>query len=304
LNVRVLLTGASGFVGSHCLDALVRQGCEVIPAARRPPPQSELGWRQVDLLDPQQATALVRATRPTHLLHLAWEVTPGAYWTSPLNWQWLDASRHLLEAFAAHGGQRAVMVGTCAEYGAASAVCHEGHTPLAPTSVYGACKAALGITLPVFGSSYGLRSTAWARLFYLYGPREQPRRLVPSVIRSLRRGERRRCPSGAAVRDYVYIEDAADALVTLLGSDVSGAINVATGQGVRIADLLTAVGRQIGRECLLDFGADDAVNDEPAELVADVGRLRRELGWRPSVDLEDGARRTVEWWCSEAGDAS
>jgi nucleoside-diphosphate-sugar epimerase len=238
--------------------------------------------------------------RPTHLLHLAWDVTPGAFWTSPLNWPWVNASLELLTSFAANGGQRAVMVGTGAEYAPTDGRCVEGETPIAPGTIYGACKGALGILLPAFAAGAGLASIAWARLFSLYGPRERPARLVPSAIQSLLADRPFACTDGQQTRDLLYVEDAAEALTCLLERDVRGPVNVASGQPVTLRALLSTVGAELGREHLLRFGARPAPADEPPVLVADVTRLTREVGWTPSTSLADGVRQTIGWWKDEA----
>src|SRR5439155_6654344 len=132
--------------------------------------------------------ALLAAVRPTHLLHLAWIATPGVYWTSPENHRWVEASLHLLRCFAAGGGRRAVLTGTCAEYDwSAAGVCHETQTPLRPTTVYGVCKDELRRRAEEVCRAAGV-SLAWARLFFLYGPGEHPARLFPGVVQALRAG--------------------------------------------------------------------------------------------------------------------
>lgn len=310
---RVLLTGARGFVGSNCLAPLLRRGYEVhaVSRARNPiatqrpanVPTHGAGvfWHEADLFDGQQVETLLAAVRPTHLLHLAWVVTPGAFWASPLNWPWVDASLKLLAAFGAAGGQRVVMVGSCSEYAASTAPCVEGQTPLGPTTVYGASKAALSVLLPEFARQYGVASAAWARVFYVYGPGEQAERLVPSVIRTLLRNEAIPCSHGAQVRDFLSIDETADALAALLDSPVTGNVNIASGRPITLRAFLSAVGAQLGRERLLEFGARPARHDEPATLVADVTRLTREVGWTPRRSLEDGIARTIAWWRREDG---
>jgi nucleoside-diphosphate-sugar epimerase len=308
---RVLLTGARGFVGSSCLAPLVARGYEVHAVSRArnaiekegPRPKDGAGvlWHETDLLDGQQVAALLTAVRPTHLLHLAWVVTPGAFWASPLNWPWVDASLKLLAAFGAVGGQRAVMVGSCSEYAPSADPCIEGQTPLAPTTVYSACKAASSVMLPAFARQYGIASAAWARVFYLYGPGEPPTRLVPSVIRTLLRDEAIPCSHGEQVRDFLYIEEAADALGALLDSPVTGDVNIASGRPIALRAFLSAIGARLGRERLLDFGARPAGPGEPATLIADVTRLTREVGWTPRMSLEDGMARTIAWWRREDG---
>lgn len=308
---RVLLTGARGFVGSNCLAPLLARGYEVHAVSRvrtthetqdsvdASKGDARVIWHEADLLDGGQVAALFATVRPTHLLHLAWVVTPGAFWASPLNWPWVDASLKLLAAFAAAGGQRVVMVGSCSEYAPSADPCIEGQTPLAPTTVYGASKAALSVLLPAFASHDGVASTAWARLFHLYGPREHAERLVPVVIRTLLRDEAMPCSHGGQVRDFLYIAEAADALAALLDSPATGDVNIASGRPVTLATFLSAIGAELGRERFLEFGARPARADEPATLVADVTRLTRDVRWTPRLSLEDGITRTIAWWRRE-----
>lgn len=310
---RVLLTGARGFVGSNCLAPLLARGYEVHAVSRTrsaietqgavdlPKDGPSVIWHEADLFDDRQVTALLSAVRPTHLLHLAWVVTPGVFWTSTLNWPWVDASLKLLAAFGAIGGQRAVMVGSCSEYAPSAEPCVEGQTPLAPTTVYSACKAALSVMLPAFARQHGVASAAWARVFYLYGPGEQAGRLVPSVIRTLLRDEAMPCSHGEQVRDFLYVEETAEALVALLESAVTGDVNVASGRPITLRTFLSTIGAQLGRERLLEFGARPAGPNEPATLIADVTRLTREVGWTSRTSLEDGVARMIAWWRREDG---
>ena len=146
---------------------------------------------------------------PTHLLHLAWNAEPGRYWTTPENLAWVQASLALYRAFAAGGGRRAVFAGTCAEYDwSRAAVCREDETPLAPATLYGAAKQGLGSTLCAHGAEHG-PSTAWGRVFFLYGPREHPQRLVPAVVRGLLARERVAVTHGRQVRDFMHVADVA-----------------------------------------------------------------------------------------------
>jgi nucleoside-diphosphate-sugar epimerase len=296
---RVLLTGASGFIGMPCIAPLLARGYEVHAVSASARHDADVIWHQANLLDTTQVAALLERVRPTHLLHLAWDVTPGTYWSSPGNWQWMDASRALLAAFGANGGARAVLAGTCAEYDPPAGPCSEHATPLAPTTVYGAAKAALSIMLPTFAAQQGIGSTAWARLFYLYGPREHPARLAPTVIQTLMDDHLMPCSHGEQVRDFLHVEDAASALVALLDSPVNGAVNIASGQPITLRALLSTIGEQLGRTHLLQFGARPAGANEPPILTADVTRLAQEVGWTPAIGLEAGLRQTINWWQQE-----
>src|SRR6266566_6416242 len=107
---RVLLTGATGFIGTHAINALLLRGHEVHAVARRAQPRREgVAWHVADLLKPETPERLVRQARASHLLHLAWYAVPGAFWNAPENERWLDATLRLLRAFGEAGGRRAVM---------------------------------------------------------------------------------------------------------------------------------------------------------------------------------------------------
>ena len=119
---RVLITGAGGFIGRWSAAPLLHQGYEVHAVLSRsahvqaPPELQGATLHSADLLNVSDIDALLERAAPTHLLHFAWVATPGVYWHSPDNGRWLAASDHLLRRFAALGGSRAVVAGTCAEY--------------------------------------------------------------------------------------------------------------------------------------------------------------------------------------------
>lgn len=296
---KVLITGATGFIGHHCLPKLAARGYEIHAVSSKDAPsvdESDVTWHRVDLLQREQVFELISKVEPTHLLHLAWYAVPGQYWTSTENFRWVQASLDLFEAFVSRGGKRVVAAGSCAEYEWGSdEPCAETKTPLKPATLYGACKHSLRIMLEAYAAQAGL-SAAWGRIFFLYGPREYESRLVASVIRSLLRDEPALCSHGRQVRDLLYVEDVADAFVRLLDSDVRGAVNIASGVGVALKDVVGEIGEKLNRPDLIRSNAVTAPVSEPRALVADVTRLREELGWRPKHDLHDGLNKTIVWW--------
>lgn len=299
---RVLLTGATGFIGRHCLSPLMARGYEVHAVSSRPIATGEEGnvhWHQANLLDSLQVAIIMNKVRPSHLLHFAWYTVPGKYWTSVENLRWVQASISLLQEFWQHGGQRVVMAGTCAEYDWLYGYCSESTTPLAQTTLYGICKHSLQLMVSAFAKQQGL-SSAWGRIFFLFGPHEHPDRLVAYVIRSLLRGEVARCSHGNQIRDFLYVKDVADAFVALLDSTVSGPVNIASGQPMALRELIYKIAEKLKREDLIRLGAVSTPPDEPPLLVADVRRLYGEVGWRPKYDLDAGLEQTIEWWKHES----
>jgi nucleoside-diphosphate-sugar epimerase len=298
---RVLLTGASGFIGSHCVHPLIDRGYEVhaVSRSRRPSDGSGAIWHEVDLLQPGAARALVERVKPTHLLHLAWFVVPGKLIAAPENFDWVRASLELVRGFADVGGTRLCVCGTGYEYDWAHGYCTEGLTPCVPDTVYGACKHALHEMVRTFAAGRSL-SAAWPRVFFLYGPKEHPERLVSSVIRSLLRGEPARCSHGRQIRDYLHVQDVADALVAILDSDVRDAINVSSGQPTTLREIASTLGRLAGRPELIQLGALPArANDVP--LVLGSNAKATALGWQPRYDLGSGLLQTFEWWRGQNG---
>ncbi len=297
---RVLLTGAGGFVGRHVGKALVARGFDVHGVSRHDRTADRLTWHACDLLDATSLERLVAALRPTHLLHLAWYTEPGEYWQSQQNLPWLNASIGLLESFARHGGERAVLVGTCAEYDWAYGYCVEDTTPCKARSLYAASKLALHDVARAFAPTADL-GVAWARIFFPFGPHEHPERLVPSVTRALLAGERAACSDGEQIRDFVYVRDAASALVALLDHEFCGDVNIASGRPVVLKDLVSLIADKLNARHRVDFGRRPRQDSEPPLLLADVSRLKNIIGWTPSYDLETAVDETIAWWRERAG---
>ena len=293
---RILLTGATGFIGRHCLPVLAGSGYEIHATYSRTPIDTVEGitWHQTDLLQPELPRRLMERVQPTHLLHLAWNVTPGVYWSSSENIRWLQASLEVIRAFAEIGGQRLVVAGTCAEYNWSYGYCREEITPLAPATLYGACKHALHLTLAAYAQQMQM-SLAWGRIFLLYGPYEYPSRLVSSAIRSLLQDKPALCTHGRQIRDFLHVADVASALSMVLLSDITGPVNIGSGEAVTIATVVQIIAQHLDRTALVHLGAVAAPVDDPPLLVADVRRLN-EIGWKPRFDLQSGLHHTIDWW--------
>lgn len=288
MTKRILVTGGSGFVGGHMLPLLRARGYDV-----HAPLHTEM-----DVLDARAVTRVLRDIRPTYLLHGAWIATPGVYQESPENEAWKNASLHLFREAMENGAQRIVGVGSCFEYEWPNGPCSEDHTPTDNASTfYGRCKNACREELMTLATTHNV-SAAWGRIFFLYGPGEPAQKLVASVIRSLLRGDSAECTHGKQIRDFLYVADVAHAFITLLESDVQGAVNIASGEAITLKELIETAAGLMHAEDRVVFGARDAPPNEPPVITATIDKLRSS-GWQRRYTHEDGLRASIDWWKSQ-----
>jgi nucleoside-diphosphate-sugar epimerase len=294
---KVLVTGASGFVGRQALRPLVQRGFEVHAAGRAVPAQcpSEVTFHKADLLDCGGHRSLLQRLRPTHLLHMAWYAEHGKFWDAVENVLWLKTTLSLTEAFCEAGGERAVGAGSCAEYDWRHGLLVEGDTPELPATLYGSAKLSAGRHAGAIAGARGV-GFAWGRIFFPYGPGEPQSRLVPHVIASLLRGEPARCTHGRQLRDFLYVADVGDAMAALLDSPVTGPVNIGSGAPVAVGDVASRIAVMIGRPDLLKLGALPEQGRQAQMVVASTLRLADEVGWTPARSLDKGLGEAIQWW--------
>lgn len=290
----ILVTGASGFVGNAIATALHAAGARVHGISRTGGVRPTVFFtNRCDLLDPRAVRRLLQQVRPTHLVHAAWDVTHGVYWFSRTNFRWLAASVDLLDAFLDNGGQRAIGIGTCAEYAWNQDFYREASAALAPATPYGRCKLAVCEAFTAAGQMG--TSTAWARLFFPYGPGDGGQRFLPSLLSALVAGQPFDTTDGEQLRDFINVEDIGGAIAALTLGNVHGPVNIGTGAGARLKDIALAAAEDLNVDpALLRFGALPTRAGDPVSLIADVSRLEHEVGYRPRIPWRDGIRRTVQ----------
>lgn len=293
---RVLVSGASGFVGRYTIEPLLARGFDVHLVSRFAPKEfgKNVQWHVADLLDSDAQRALIDYLRPSHLLHLAWYAEHGKFWNAVENTAWLRASISLAEIFYAMGGERMVGAGTCAEYEWGDELCVENCTRECPASLYGITKLAAGHCLNALAIRYSA-SAAWARIFFPYGPGEPATRLIPYVIDCLLNGQPARCTHGKQLRDYLYAQDVGDALVAILDSSVNGPVNIGSGIATSISTIVQRIGSILGCPELIELGAIQEPVHSASMVVADNAKLRNETCWQPRYTIEQGMQEMINW---------
>lgn len=291
-NRRALVTGATGFIGSHLVQRLLELGCEVHVVSRRPAgPVPGVQWHIADLGEPDASAEVVRTVRPDAIFHLASVVTGSRdpQVVLPAMRANLMAPVGMLVAAAQAGltDTRIVLAGSMEEPGPSEA-------PARPSSPYAAAKWAATGYARMCHALWGVK-VAVLRVAMAYGPGQHDRtKLVPYVIRSFLDGSGPEIASGRRLMDWVYIQDVVDAFIAAASADAAaGAVlDIGSGVPVSVRDTVELLRELTGVTVLPRYGA---LADRPLESarVADLEPAASVLGWRPKVDLREGMRRTV-----------
>jgi nucleoside-diphosphate-sugar epimerase len=208
----------------------------------------------------------------------------------------------MLRSFNEFNGERATFVGTCAEYDWSYGFCSENITPLRPATLYGVCKNSLREVSESFCKQNDI-SSSWGRVFFLFGPNERRGRLVPSIVLSLLKNARVDVTLGTQMRDFLYSKDVGSALVALLCSNVTGAVNIGSGVPITIHEIADKIGVKLGKSELINYGGIETPKDEPSLILADNRRLDQEVGWKPRYTLDGGLEETIAWWEKNNGES-
>lgn len=300
MSDRILVTGASGFIGGRLAARLAAAGAEVHGVVR-PGREGELPAGVVpavaDLSDAAAVRALVRRLRPAVVHHLAARVTGDRRieHAGTIVLENLGQVVHLATSAAEVGVGKVVLAGSMEAPG-------EGEAATAiPGSPYAASKWASTAFVRMAHRLYGLPVVV-ARLFMVYGPGQKDvTKLVPHVITSLLRGESPALSSGRREVDWIHVDDVVEALVAVASHPGAEgeSFDVGSGRLVTIRDLVERIASIIGSAGSPRFGA---IPDRPGErpAVADVARTRGKIGWEPKIDLDEGLRSTVAWFRRQA----
>jgi nucleoside-diphosphate-sugar epimerase len=282
--MKVMLTGATGFVGRYVAKELERQGIEYVSLQRGLACDDRA--IQMDMLGTNALETLFEKIKPTHLIHVAWYAEHGKYWDSELNLQWVLATKRLVEAFCSSGGQHVVITGTCAEYDWSHGYCVEDVTPLKPKSLYGICKDTTRRIIELVVEKHGV-SMSWARVFFPYGPGESSQRLIPSLFKAFKKEILPFGVNSSSYRDLLHVEDAARAVLACAQSNFVGAVNISSGRPVQISEIVDVVARinNCDPEVILKLVPE---NQETNNFLVGENKKLRSLGWKQEIMLGQG----------------
>jgi nucleoside-diphosphate-sugar epimerase len=296
---RVLVTGASGFIGSHVTRTLAARGSEVhaVSRERQPPQEGPIRWWRADLTELDDVERLLDATGAESIVHLASHVTGarGPEQVLPTFRNNVLSSLHLMIAAVHRKCRRVVLGGSMDEPAAAESAA-------APQSPYAAAKWASSGYGRMFRALYGL-DVVRLRIAMVYGPgQKDTTKLVPYVIRCLLDGVSPEITSGTRAVDWIYVEDVAEAVVRACFTERTdeSAVDIASGRLVTIRDVVERLAARIDPAMRIGFGARA---DRPLERawLTDTAHTEALLDWKATTSLDDGLDRTIAWYRANAG---
>lgn len=296
INIKkILITGASGFIGRHVTQEMIKRGYTVYAPSIMPTgiKRSGLIESKLDFFNTAKLVKYLETHQFKNLIHLAWYVGPKCH-ISPYNMDWLNISLELLKLFAVNGGKKFLGAGSVSEYDFSCGLLQEDKTPLTNPSLYGQTKAALYNVGKIFCQQQDI-SFKWARIFNLYGPYERTARLMPSVISSMLKGEDVKVSPCTKFLDYLHVEDTARGICQFFESNVTGAVNIASGEPIQLRYMVEEMARLTNFKGNILWGAIKENFAAPV-IVGSNTRLMQEVGWKPVYTLQTGLEQTINWW--------
>jgi nucleoside-diphosphate-sugar epimerase len=286
--MRILLTGATGFIGEHVLNTLLEANHTVYAISRKPPRNNY--WYQADILKSEEINKIIQDVKADTLIHLAWDVTHGEFWKGTNNKEYAEATKSLLDFFIKRGGRKVIATGTCAEYPMSSEAVSETVDYGGDLTPYGAAKKSVYDYLSSTQKKEPFDFT-WLRIFGIYGPGENKERFFPKSIHSIKYKIPFEVKNPSCYVDYVYVKALANFIEVCLQRNNLGAINIGTGRSISISDLHNTLKRYIEDGVLEIQGPID--KPSPNSRIPDCTKL---ISHGFKFELLDGLQETTQYF--------
>lgn len=298
--MRVFVTGAGGFIGSHIVKSLLEHSHEVAVLKREGSNQKRLSTLPISHIDVSHDLAMftpaeqksLNAFKPEAVVHAGW-IGVGNYQRNELvQLSNIEMTSNLLDASIKAGVNHFIGFGSQAEYGQCEGSINESQ-PLAPSTLYGAAKASASLVADVQTRLHEVNFT-WVRVFSTYGPGDEPYWMIQDVAKKLVNGESPSLSPGTQIWDYLYVADAAEAVRTIVEHKTGlGIVNLGSGTALSIRSIVEQMRDIANPDLQINFGAVPFRSDQVMHLEADISKLTQATGWSPRVPLSEGLRITV-----------
>lgn len=291
--MRIFITGGMGFVGRHVVPKLLRRGHRLLLLSRRPTARrsGKLVFVKGDLAKQGAWRKKFVQFKPDAVVHVAWDGLAEHDYGSDMSLKNLKNTADLLFLSEASRVKKFLSLGSSWEYGKNEGRLKEldklkvmEHVPY-----FLAAKR----TMQFLGEQLALQGTMqflWARLFFAYGPGQRPKALIPYLVNSFTGGITPEIKNKTGGNDFIYVDDAADAMVAILEKckKPSAVYNIGSGKLTSVARVVNIVAREFGKPPLLKEPK------KPKGFYADTSKIKRELGWMPKITIEKGIRKTIK----------
>lgn len=295
---KIVLTGASGSIGSAVLKQLVKDGNQAVVLARKESKQDRIkmlsGYHTIYYEDfgRQELMDVLSAHKPDAFIHLAWKGVGGKDRNEAFQiTDNLPLTVHAVELARAIGCLHWIGIGSQAEYGNPN--CKVAETaPTNPTTLYGkaklaSCWASLGLA-----ESLGIKGS-WIRVFSTYGMSDEPTWFIPYIISEIRQGKTPKLTKCEQLWDYLYVDDAARAILSVLYKELTGIYNIGSGQAMPLRSVVELIKDVLKSPVNVDYGAIPYKDDQVMHLEADISKIKQLTGWTPEITIEEGIKRLV-----------
>lgn len=277
---KVIVTGINGLIGQYIYEPLHNLGFEVFGIGTKL--KNEKNYFCVNLNNHVELSNIFNSVKPEYLIHLAWDTKKG-YLDSDSNFDLLSSSINMLKYFKENGGKRVIFTGTCFEYKFKNTPIHE-YDELNPTTIYAKCKNYLREISEIYCIKHNV-DFIWARIFYVYGKNENPNRLFPYIIESLKNDRKVIINHSQLEKDYVFAGDIANIFSLLLNSDFKGNINICSGKIISINEIARKIAKKMNKEYLLELKTLET--NEPKIIIGDNTQLIEKLKFKNYANIDE-----------------
>lgn len=298
--MRVFVTGAGGFIGSHIVKSLLENDHEVAVLKRKGSNSKRLDSLPISYINVSNDLALFSPAEqrslsefhPEAVIHAGWIGVGNSQRNELVQLSNIEMTSNLLDASIKAGVQHFIGFGSQAEYGRCEGAINESQ-PLAPTTLYGAAKASASLVAGVQTNLHDVQFT-WVRVFSTYGPGDEPYWMIQDVAKKLVSRESPSLTPGTQIWDYLYVVDAAEAVRSIVEHKTGlGIINLGSGTAQSIRSIVEQMRDIANPDIQINFGAVPFRDDQVMHLEADISKLTQATGWSPRVPLLEGLKATV-----------
>lgn len=303
-RMRVFLTGGTGFIGRYVVKHLEKEGSNILlltPVSKENI-FSVIKSKKVDIVsgdlsDIDRWETKLKQFKPDTTIHLAWEGIPDyGVKTSIKN---LKYGLNLFEELAEIGCKKIICTGSCWEYGQNQGKISED-SPIKSSNAFTAAKNALHCLGREIARENNIQFI-WTRLFYVYGPGQRGKSLIPYIIKYIKEGKKPKIKTPSARNDFIYVEDVAKAIVAILKKcNRSTVYNIGSGYSTSIQDIFKIVYSKLNLQHKLKnepFNTENICSDN---FWADISKIKKEIGWKPKTIIKEGIHKTVLYYNSFA----